>query len=390
MKPDRDCSFDYLRAALTVLVVVHHAALAYTTFSVYRLPRYTTSTAPVVDGTRSQALDFLVGFNDGFFMPLMFLIAGLFVWPSLRRKGPLSFLKDRARRLLLPFLATTLVLVPLAYYPSYLGTGRPRDVGRFLRDFYFVDGWPAGPSWFLWVLFIFSAVVAILFPALQRWIDRETVLEGKTPLRPFWGVLAWTFGTGLLCWLIGGAVAPFTWWRPFGPFWVQAERAPLYFGYFLLGVGLGRKGTDGPRWHRDAPLFRLWPIWMASAILAYLGVVRAAPLLTADRPMLPSVWVASAGYWLLFATSCACAGLGLTGYFRRRVRGRLGWMESLSANAYLIYLVHYVVIIWLHYALLSWSAPALLKFVVVLIGGVTLSWLAAAQLRRLPLIAAIA
>src|SRR5215467_13007348 len=42
-------------------------------------------------------------FNDTFFMALMFLLSGLFVWPSLERKGSARFLRDRTLRLGVPF-----------------------------------------------------------------------------------------------------------------------------------------------------------------------------------------------------------------------------------------------------------------------------------------------
>ena len=116
----RNLAIDYLRSGVTILVVVHHAALAYTTFSHYDPGRYLRSTAPVVDVLRWMPLDLVVGFNDMFFMPLMFLISGLFVTPSLERKGCGRFLLDRTKRLGIPFIVSFMILSPLAFYPSWL------------------------------------------------------------------------------------------------------------------------------------------------------------------------------------------------------------------------------------------------------------------------------
>ena len=52
-------------------------------------------------------LGLFTGFNDDFFMSLMFFISGLFVWSSLQRKGSASFVRDRLRRLGIPFLFAT-------------------------------------------------------------------------------------------------------------------------------------------------------------------------------------------------------------------------------------------------------------------------------------------
>ena len=56
-------------------------------------------------------------------MSLMFLLSGLFVWPSLQRKRSWGFVRDRLRRLGLPYVFGVLVLIPIAFYPAYLATG---------------------------------------------------------------------------------------------------------------------------------------------------------------------------------------------------------------------------------------------------------------------------
>src|SRR5262244_517376 len=64
---------DNLRSFLTVLVVAHHSSLAYTTFAKFDKTNYMSSTAPVVDNSRWIVMDIFAGFNDIFFMSLMFL-----------------------------------------------------------------------------------------------------------------------------------------------------------------------------------------------------------------------------------------------------------------------------------------------------------------------------
>src|SRR5579872_5993318 len=103
-KQDRAVWLDYLRGFITVLVVAHHSTLAYTTFAHFNPQAYNTSTHPIVDTTRNLGLDLFEDFNDVFFMSLMFLISGIFVLPSLARKGPGQFLRDRFRRLFIPLI----------------------------------------------------------------------------------------------------------------------------------------------------------------------------------------------------------------------------------------------------------------------------------------------
>jgi fucose 4-O-acetylase-like acetyltransferase len=77
----RDVAVDYLRAFLIVLVVLLHAALAYTAFSTYDPGRWIDSSAPVVDTVRWPLLDPLALCLDTFMMPLLFLISCPF-WPA--------------------------------------------------------------------------------------------------------------------------------------------------------------------------------------------------------------------------------------------------------------------------------------------------------------------
>jgi Acyltransferase family len=107
--PRYNVSIGYLRAFLTLLVVAHHAALAYHPFAppppaslIGQPPIW--AAFPVVDPQRWSGFALLTSFNDIFFMALMFFISGPFVWNSLQRKGAGGFIRDRALRLGLPFI----------------------------------------------------------------------------------------------------------------------------------------------------------------------------------------------------------------------------------------------------------------------------------------------
>jgi peptidoglycan/LPS O-acetylase OafA/YrhL len=121
----RDAALDTLRAFVIVLVVAHHSLLAYALISPnvsLRSPAHPwLAGIPIVDSHRLAVFDLFALFNDTFFMALMFLLSGLFVGPSLARKGTGSFLRERALRLGAPFVVMAL-LAPLAYYPAYRAT----------------------------------------------------------------------------------------------------------------------------------------------------------------------------------------------------------------------------------------------------------------------------
>ena len=108
------------------------------------------------DKMRWLGFDFVVLFNDSFFMACMFLISGLFVHDSLTRRGASNFLQNRAWRLGIPFLVSIFVLMPIAYYPTFLRYHLPGTTDFNFFHFWWrtltVGPWPSGPAWFLWVL----------------------------------------------------------------------------------------------------------------------------------------------------------------------------------------------------------------------------------------------
>ena len=105
--PVRITALDRARTFITLLVLLHHSVVNYTYFG---------------HGDRMHWLgfDLVVLFNDSFFMACMFFISGLFVRDSLARRGSANFLGYRAFRLGVPFLISIFVLMPVAYYPTFL------------------------------------------------------------------------------------------------------------------------------------------------------------------------------------------------------------------------------------------------------------------------------
>ena len=67
-------------------------------FAFERAP-YRWTAFPMVDLERWLGFDIFCGFQDVYLMSLMFFLSGVFVWPSLVRKGEVAFLQSRFLRL---------------------------------------------------------------------------------------------------------------------------------------------------------------------------------------------------------------------------------------------------------------------------------------------------
>ena len=177
---------DYLRSSITVLVLAHHAALAYTNFSWFDPATYINSTHAVVDSERARSLDFFTGFNDNFFMPLMFFLSGVVTYRSILTKGKPRFIKDRLLRIGLPFVVAELIIIPLAYLPPYFINTEEPGLWHFVQDYVFHQSWPVGPPWFLWLLLLFNLLILIPKTAFFSWIHDHLQSWATNPRRLFW------------------------------------------------------------------------------------------------------------------------------------------------------------------------------------------------------------
>lgn len=387
--PPRAAALDVLRAGLTALVVVHHAVLAYHPHGPKAPPTQLPggslawSAFPVLDAAKWPGIDLLVGFNDYFFMSLMFLVSGLFVPAGLARKGAGLWLQARAWRLGLPFVAAAALLAPLAYFPTYLQTPREHSLAGFWSQWTALGVWPAGPAWFLWVLLAFGAVAALLHRLAPRWLEapaRWVTIGREHPWR-FAGAVALA---GALAYVPMAYLTNAMSWASFGPFFVQTARLPHYFLYFALGLALGAAGVERGPLAADGRLARRWMTWTNVAVTVFFAAVAAFIwfLVAAGQKASTTVplFLAALGWPL----SCAASSLAACALAMRFGQSPGAGWRSLSRNAFGIYLVHYPIVSWVQYGLLPMPWPGYAKGIVAVSLSLGLSWLAAAALRRLP------
>lgn len=90
--------------------------------------------------------------------------------------------------------------------------------------------------------------------------------------------------------------------------------------------------------------------------------------------------------WVL---SCAASCFGFISLFTRFATRRIAVFDSLTGNAYGMYLIHYTFVSWLQYALLPASLSGFVKGVIVTLGTIILSWATTAALRRIPAVARV-
>jgi surface polysaccharide O-acyltransferase-like enzyme len=377
---ERIVPLDRARTFITLLVVLHHSVINYTYFG-------------HGDRMRWLGFDLVVLFNDSFFMACMFFISGLFVYDSLARRGPANFLANRARRLGVPFLISILVVMPIAYYASFLRYHLPgtTDFSFFHHWWYMVTTgpWPSGSAWFLWVLLAFGAIAALLWAAAPHGIKALGRLVDAQRDRPTIAFVAFLIFSVILylpprllfgdsAWLVPGHY----------PLPIQTSRILLYAGYFLAGVAVGAVSLRTGMLAARGALAKRWTVWLGSAFACYgaiLLLVYARHNWLADFNSPPLWW--HPAYGLAFAMFSAAMTFTVLAVFLHVGRSSLWLLDAMRPSAYGIYLLHFIFLIWLQYMVYDPAFSAFLKFTIVFIGTLSMSWALTVLLRKIPVVA---
>lgn len=368
----RNVALDRARTFLTLVVLLHHAVIPYTHFG-------------HTDPKSFFGFDMIVLATDSFFMAMFFFLSGLFAWSGIARKGPLSYLADRLRRLGIPFVVCAFTVIPFAYYAISLR----HDPGIGFSQFWWTTitkgPWPSGPIWFLWVLFAFDLVACLAYrlsPDLLDPINRLSLRGRRRPAEFFAVMLAVTaafYVPGLM------TFGPSSWFE-LGPFSVQHGRVMLYASYFFFGAGIGVANMDRGLLAPDGRMAKVSWDWMVLAIVPYCllwALIFVKREILGNPSPLPN-WYEAIYAVCVTIFSVAIMFLILAFFQRFRRSGSARLLDPMQGDAYGMFLVHYPIVLWLQYWLFDYDLPAIAKAAIVFVLTVILSWAVTAALRMIP------
>ncbi len=175
----------------------------------------------------SRLLSTLIVLVNPWFMPILFVLAGMSARYALQRRTVKEFIVQRINKLLIPFVAGMLLLVPFQtlyarkYFYGYTG-GVLENYGYFfthLTDFSGYDGaFSPGQLWFILFLFVISMISLILF----RYLPYDSV-SARIARLPAFGVLLLFIPIWLMYYL-----------GNFGGFSIGKDLALYLMGYYVL------------------------------------------------------------------------------------------------------------------------------------------------------------
>ncbi len=363
---------DHLRAALIILVVLHHVASVYGGVPFYYMePPFTDPLAFLI------LLTFTL-LNQAWFMGALFLIAGYFTPGSYDRKGSGSFLKGRLLRLGIPLLVYISVLNPLSavgYWQmpvSLTGITSPLSWGLYP----FLIG--LGIAWFIALLLIFNFGYA----AWRKLVgDRAFSWPSESSAPGYLGIAIFVLALALASYLLR-MVIPIG--RELFDF-PTLSYLSQYLSFFVLGALAYRRD-----WLRTL----LGSMGVVGFVAAVSATIILFPLALSGRLFAlevaePANWAGngtwqSAVYALWDAIFAAGMCLAAITFFRRyfNEKSRLG--NFLSQQSYAVYLIHVPIIVFLAVAIKDFDLGPLLKFVLLSIIVIPTCFILAYAIRKIP------
>jgi glucan biosynthesis protein C len=279
-------------------------------------------------------------------MPTFFLISGWVTFLILQRATPGSFVTSRVKRLLVPFVFGTLVLVPHQVYIERLTQGGV-DVDfitwlpKYFDGFYAFGGnfaWMGLHLWYLEMLFLYSLLLLPLFLRLRRPPpDNDRVAPAAILLGAALSLLVTELFVGLFPDSLGR--------EDFGG-WSFLT----YIVWFLLGYLIGRD------FRLQEALVRARHVTLSVALI---GVTAGFAIVIGDTDF---------GYVGNRVVRIAVAWGGVAailGYAALHLNRDVFWRRSVNEGILPFYILHQSVIVLVAYFVVRWQMAPLVKFAII-------------------------
>ncbi|PSK89618.1 acyltransferase-like protein [Murinocardiopsis flavida] len=334
---------DRLRNAAILFLFPYHAARVFDDIS----PFY-------AKGAPSAAASVLVH-SSFWFMPLLFLLAGMSSYHALQRRTAAEFAKERFARLLVPFFFGALVVVPpQAYYAMRFHLGYRGGYGEFLVRYFtdfsdwseYAGGISPAHLWFL--LFLFLISIALL--PLMRLAARAGYAPAW-PRHPLLVLLPFA-GPALL------SVLPDA----------SGKNIAVYAAYVMLGYFIAADDavTDMIEKHRAG--------YLAGALAGAAGILAETYTVGAQSSAL-----STAAHFLV----CWTTLLAILGYGRRYLSGGSTFDTYFNPAALPVYILHQTYLVIAAYYIIQFADSGPAPFILIMISSFGLSIASYAAIRRI-------
>ena len=324
-----------------LLGIVYHVAISFHT----QADRWI-----VKDIGANSFIDAFLIYSHTFRMPLFFIIAGFFCALVIARKGKGALIKNRLKRIGLPFLIFGVLFIPawmaLVYY-SYIHVEPTTEFvaaimqGANSNQPPSLLELPIGHLWFLYYLIFYYLIYSLIQPILIKLFEKLSLFSGLA-------LFTILIGAGL-------ALAPSLNLEISGNFVIQDWAFVLYGLSFLAGGFMYSKRVQ----------FEL--LESKSKLMAIISFFLLAPIFVgftiADLEVSQLVQ-----YVVNFAYAAMVVGMcfGLIGLANKLISSTSKTVRYLSDASYWLYIMHMPIIVYLQIRWYDWEINPVLKCMLIL------------------------
>lgn len=382
LKGGRIPFLDNIRTLMVVLVLIFHACASYSS---------AVDFWPYHEKVTSGILDFYMLIGDVFIMSILFFIAGYFAMPSYNKRGGSGFLKEKFKTLGIPWLVITIFVLPIIDYINYLyhlplgmikesfGSYWLASMEKILEfNFGFLDmstyiGIPdqfyQRYMWFLSLLLFYFVVFAIFMRIKKHLFPNQGVVENKKDTKKKAFILV-----SMLTIILFGAVKLFIYDEILGSGWFsfghliefQLGKFMIYSVFFIFGIYAYVNGW----FTRAGGVGRVWLWGVGCYVLFGANMLVFKVLNSTDAPLFiyKVLHVILYPLWILSFLGLFLA-IGYKYWNKATPFNRL-----MSRNSYNMYLIHYIFPMLLPLLLSYTAMPILVKFTIVAVTTLVLSF----------------
>jgi len=345
-KPSRRYDIDWLRLMAVFLLFFFHAACVFHPWDDYYIK----------NDQLSPMITYIFVWAVGHWhMSLFFILAGASTYFALKKRSGVEYIRERLRRLFIPLIFGTFVIVPPL---SYLGLLNHSDYSQsfiaWLPHFfhlqtadlsgYFLGGLTVGHLWFILHLFVYSLIALPLF----LYFNRDSGLRW---IRRIASVLMKPVVLFLLFPVLLASISKFP--------WILGGNPLFYITFFIIGFIL----MSNQRLMDRVDRYRL--------PLLLLGVVPLAGLIVMSAT---NSWPANIPEWADGIMGAYRNGfvpwfliLALLGYGRRFLNFTNRFLKYFAEGAYPIYILHQTIVVAIAFFVVQWSLGVAAKYAIIVV-----------------------
>lgn len=342
---------DFLRAIMMMLGVVLHAAQMYMASGI--------AVDYYLDSAQSYSMDATLIIINTFRIPTFFLLSGFFTAMLVARRGTMEMIKNRWKRIVLPFLIFLPIMALVMGFLKIVSVNI-QQTGQFGLDIGLITNTTRMINnthnlWFVYYLMMFFVTVIFLL-----WVQNHLSTSFRNRISKVLGSISMTnwftlLGFGILIGLLGsakggGRVSASLSFVPSALVYCNFGLCFL-FGWLLFYRQQDIKKMEGRAW------LNMTLAWIC-LIFAFINYF----VLMGDPD----------GHTMIHLTLSISTGLSVVffmvsfvGLFSRYYGKYKARLRYLADSAYWVYLFHGSVLVILALLLSAWDVPAELKFLVV-------------------------